>query len=348
MVSAKKTLYSGILLILIIAAMILSNALQNSSVKKNETPFYPKFTENFGKIILSRSDETVILSKEGDSWFAALGIEPEIKYAADSVKVISIVNKIAEMKRDIFVGTNKTNDAEYGLTGDSAFTVKIFNKQDMQIGDFVLGKKSENWRFNYFRQSGSDKIFLVGGGIGFAFKTDINEWRSKVLFAFKPENVTEITAEYPNEGSLSKEVFNIKKDGAKWILNEKFDANTDSIARFLKDIVELDAGSWDYTYSIPDEVSGLAKPSQKYSILQNDGKEYTLVVGNLDGDRPRYFVRADGDKQIAFIFRSQAQRLILSKERITNTNEQSEKIMQKMLEEYQARQQAAELGNMGR
>ena len=342
MISAKKTLYSGVLLLLIIAAMILSNTLQNSSVKKNEAPFYPKFTENFGKIIISKDDETVILSKEGDSWFAALGIEPEIKYAADSVKVISIVNKIAEMKRDIFVGTNKTNDAEYGLVGDSAFNVKIFNKQDMQIGDFVLGKKSENWRFNYFRQNGSDKIFLVGGGIGFAFKTDINEWRSKVLFAFKPEDITKITAEYPNE------VFSIKKDGAKWILNEKFDANTDSIVSFLKDIVELDAGGWDYTYSIPDEISGLANPSQKYKILQNDGKEYTLIVGKLDGERPRYFVRVNGDKQIAFLFRSQVQRLKLSKERITNTNEQSEKIMQKMLEEYQARQQAAESGSMGR
>jgi len=342
MISAKTTLYSGILLLLIVAAMILSNALQNSSAKKNETPFYPQFIENFGKIVLNRGDETVILSKEGDSWFAALGVAPEIKYAADSVKVANVVNKIAEMKRDIFVGTNKTSDAEYGLVGDSAFSVKIFNKQDMQIGDFVLGKKSENWRFNYFRQSGSDKIFLVGGGIGFAFKTDINEWRNKVLFTFKPEDITQITAEYPGE------VFSIKKDGERWILNEKFEANADSVVRFLKDIVELDAGNWDYTYSISDKISGLANPSQKYGILQNDGKKYTLIVGNIDGERPRYFVRANDDKQIAFLFRSQVQRLKLSKERITNTNEQSEKIMQKMLEEYQARQQAAESGSMGR
>jgi len=256
--------------------------------------------------------------------------------------VISIVNKIAEMKRDIFVGTNKTNDAEYGLVGDSAFSVKIFDGQDLQIGEFVLGKKSENWRFNYFRQSGSDRIFLVGGGIGFAFKTDINEWRNRALFAFKPEDVEKISAEYPNE------VFNIEKDGARWILNEKLEANADSVVGFLKDMVELDAGGWDYTYSIPEEVSGLANPSQKYEILQNDGKEYTLFVGNIDGERPRYFVRANGGEQTAFLFKSQVQRLKLSKERITNTNEQSEKIMQKMLEEYQARQQAAEAGSIGR
>ncbi|MDR0304028.1 MAG: DUF4340 domain-containing protein [Chitinispirillales bacterium] len=339
MITAKKTLYSGILLVLVIAAMILSNALQNSSVKKNEAPFYPRFAENFGKIILEKGNETVILSKEDNLWLAAFELNPKIKYSADSVKVISIVNKIAEMKRDVFVGTNKANDAEYGLTGDSAFIVKIFNKQNMQIGNFVLGKKSENWRFNYFRENNSDKIYLVGGGIGFAFKTDINEWRNKVLFEFKPENISEITAEYPDE------VFNIKKDDAKkWVLNGKFDANTDSIVKFLKDVTELDAGDWDYTYSIPDEISGLVNPSQKYTISQNDGKEYTLLVGNIDGDRPRYFVRANNGEQIAYIFKSQAQRLILSRERITNTNEQSEEIMKKMLEEYQAKQQVKQNG----
>jgi hypothetical protein len=338
MVSAKKTLYSGILLVLIVAAMLLSNALQNSSAKKKEAPFYPKFAQVFGKIILTKGDETVILSKENGLWLVALGRQPETKYRADSVKVISIVNKIAEMKRDVFVGTNKTNDAEYGLIGDSAFIAQIFNEQDMQIGEFVLGKKSENWRFNYFRENGSDKIYLVGGGIGFAFKTDINEWRNKILFEFKPDSITEITAEYPDE------IFSIKKDGANWILNEKLAANTDSIVKFLKDVVELDAGGWDYTYSVSDEISGLANPSQKYTISQNDGKKYTLLIGNIDGERPRYFVRVNDDKQIAYIFRSQAQYLKLNKERITNTNEQSEKILQKMLEEYEARQQAKQNG----
>lgn len=339
MVTAKKTLYSGVLLVLIIAAMILSHTLQNSTVKKSETPFYPKFLENFGKIILTKGEETVILSKENGLWLTALGSKPEIKYAADSVKVISIVTKIAEMKRDVFVGVNKENDSEYGLTGDSAFIVNIFDNQDKRIGDFILGKKSENWRFNYFRENGSDKIYLVGGGIGFAFKTDINEWRSKILFKFKPEDITEIAAQYQNG------IFNIKKDGEKWVLNEKYEANADSVIKFLKDIAELDAGSWDYTYSIPSEISGLGNPSQKYTISQNDGMEISLVIGNLDGERPRYFVRANDNEQIVFIFKSQAERLILNNEKLTNTNEQTEAILKKQLEEYEARQQARQNGN---
>jgi hypothetical protein len=344
MITVKSTLYSGILLILIIAAMVLSNALGNSKTKKKEAPFYPKFDQNFGKIILSKGyytqgSESVILSKEGDNlWFVAMEENPDLKYAADSVKIISIINKIAEMKRDVFVGTNKANDVEYGLAGDSVFAVKIFDKQNKLFGDFILGKKSENWRFNYFRENGSDKIYLVGGGIGFAFKTDINEWRNKALFQFDTDNIVQITAQYPQN-----QVFDVKKDGEKWILNEngivsKFDVNTDSIVKFLKDIVELDAGSWDYTYSISDEISGLGSPTQKYSILQNDGVIYTLLIGNIDGERPRYFVRVNGSEQIAYIFKSQAERLILTKERMTNTNEQSEEILKKMLEEYEARQ----------
>jgi hypothetical protein len=336
MITTKNVLYSAVALILVSLAMVLSHVLQNSSVKKNEAPFYPRFLENFGKIILAKNEETVILSKEGDLWLTALGSNPDTKYRADSVKIISIINKIAEMKRDVFVGTSKANDLEYGLTGDSAFTVKIFDKQNMQTGDFILGKKSENWRFNYFRENNSDKIYLVGGGIGFAFKTDINEWRYKKLFEFNPEKITEIAAEYPQE------VFSIKKDSVKWVLNEKYDANTDSIVKFLKDVSQLEAGDWDYSYFISSEISGLANPSQKYSILQEDGKIYSLIIGNIDGDRPRYFIKANNDNQIAYIFKSQAEFLKLNRERICNTNEQTEKIMQKMFEEYQARQQTDE------
>ena len=334
MLTAKKTLYSGVLLALIVAAMLLSHALQNSNVKKKEAPFYPQFTENFGKIIISKADETVILSREDNYWLAAIGQNLEIKYSADSVKIISILTKISEMKRDVFIGANKEYDEKYGLIGDSAFYVQIFDRENNQIGDFILGKRSENWRFNYFREKNSDKIYLVGGGIGFAFKTDIDEWRNRSLLQIKPEDIAGFDAQYSN--GL---IFNIKKDGEKWMLDEKYEVNPDSVMGFLKDIAEIDAGSWDYTYSISDEVSGLNNPTQSYVIWQNDGVLHTLLVGNPDSDRPRYFVRANGDPQIAFVFRSQAERLILNKERLTNNNEQTAEIQRKQLEEFEARQQ---------
>ena len=316
MIIEKKIYYSGILLILIIAAMLLSHLLQNSKEKRSHAPFYPNFVRDFEELTLTKADESVTLLKRDGKWLVSGGT---IAYEADSVKIISLITKIQEMKGDIFVGKSRNNDLEYGLAGDSAFFVQA------KDAEFTLGKRSENWRHNYFRRNNDDNIYLVGGGIGFAFKTDINEWRSKILFDFNPDDINDI---------VSGE-FRLTKEDGKWILNESLEANPDSVAKFLKDISELDAGNWDYTYSIPDEVSGLNNPTQKIVLNQ----EYSLIIGNIDGERPRYFVRVNDGEQIVYIFKSQAERLILTHERLTNTNEQSAEIMRTLIEEFQSRQQ---------
>jgi hypothetical protein len=301
----KKVFYSGIILVLIVAMILVSSFLENSKEKKRFAAFYPQFEQQVGKIVLTQNEMTAILTKENGLWFVSNGINPEIKYPADSVKVLSVVNKIAEMKKDNYVGANKENFAQYGFEDDSTFFVQIFDSRHNKIGDFFLGKKSENWRFNYFRKVGDNAVYLVGGGIGYAFKSDVNEWRIRKLFNFNPENITQITAQYDGQNII------ILKDSTAWIFSDSTSVNSDEVTNLIKEFAELDAGDWDYSYSISDEISGLDNPSAQYTLTLKDGQKHSLIVGNMDGERPRFFVKYDDNPQIAFVFRSVISRLKL-------------------------------------
>jgi len=301
---AKKVIYSGIILLLIIAAMFVANFLENSKEKRTFAPFFPRFAEQAGKIVLTQGENSVILSQQGGLWFVAFTEVPELQYPADSVKVLSVIQKIAEMRQDNFVSKNSDNLATYGLVGDSVYSVQIFNREGNQTGDFLLGRRSENWRFNYFKLAGASEVFMVGGGIGYAFNSDINEWRQRRVFDFNPSEIIEIIA--TEDGSTNS----VSKDSTgTWAFANGTLANADTIASYINEFVTLSVNDWDYTYSIPDKISGLGEPSAHYTLISKDGTKITLAVGNIDGDRPRFFVRYNDNPQIAFVLRSQILRL---------------------------------------
>lgn len=301
---AKKVIYSGIILLLIIAAMFTANFLENSKEKKSFASFFPRFAENAGKVVLTQGENSVTLSLQEGRWFVNFTEVPELQYPADSVKVLSIIQKIAEMKQDNFVSKNSDNLATYGLTGDSVYSVQIFNRENNQTGDFLLGKRSENWRFNYFKLAGTSEVFMVGGGVGYAFNSDINEWRQRRIFDFNPAEIVEIIA--TEDGSTNS----VSKDSAGvWTFANGDKADSDTIASYIGEFLSLSINDWDYTYSTPDEISELEEPALNYTLISKDGTKFKLAVGNIDGDRPRYFVRYNDNPQVSFILRSQILRL---------------------------------------
>jgi len=301
---AKKVIYSGAILLLIIAAMFVSSFLENSKEKKTFAPFFPRFAENAGKIVLTQGDNSVILSEMDGLWFVAWSVLPDLLYPADSVKVLSVIQKIAEMRQDNFVGRNRDNFALYGLEGDSVFSVQIYDRDERKVGDFLLGKRSDNWRFNHFRLANSNDVYLVGGGIGYAFKAEVNEWRNRRIFNFNPNDIVEVIAEQDGVTSSAQ-----KNPDGTWTFADGSPANSDAIASYIGEFFDLNAGDWDYSYSIPDEISGLANPAARHTLVSSDGSKIMLDIGSPDGDRPRFFVRYNNNPQIAFVFRSQVLRL---------------------------------------
>ena len=303
---AKKVIYSGAVLLLIVFAMLIAHFLENSRERRTFAPFFPRFAEQAGKIVLTQRDVSVVLSLRDGRWFVAFKDFPELQYPADSVKVLSVIEKIADMRQDNFVGRNTNNFAHYGLVGDSVYSVQIYDRAGKQVGDFLLGRRAENWRFNHFRLANSNDVFLVGGGIGFAFSSDINEWRDRRLFSFDPLQLTEIITHIDGITSIAK------LSGDNWTFADGSEINPEIIGNYIRGILTLSAGDWDYSYSIPDEVSGLRNPSTIHTLVFADGSKITLAIGNQDGELPRFFARVNDNPQIAFVQRSPILRLRLN------------------------------------
>jgi hypothetical protein len=304
----KKVCFSGAILVLVAAAMFLSSFLADSQEKKRQIPFFPHFAQNAGRIVLTQGGITTILTRENGSWFVSIAENPDILYPADSVKVMSIVEKIAEMIPDNFVGSNREHFAQFGFESDSTYFVQIYDFHGMQVGDFILGSRAENWRLNFFRRIGDNNVFLVGGGISFAFNIDPSEWRIRKLFDFDPNDIAQISARYTDQDYTL-----VKNSQGFWVFAADSTApNPQNVVAMISEFMQLTVGDWDYSYMISDQMAGLDNPSAEYAITLTNGTVFTLAVGIQDGERPRFFARYNNSPQIAYIFRSPILRLRLN------------------------------------
>jgi hypothetical protein len=303
----KKVLFSGAILALVAGAMLLSSFLANTQEKRRLIPFFPHFAQNAGRIVLTQGGQTAILTRQNGAWFVSIGQRPDNLYPADSVKVMSIITKIAEMTPDNFVGSNQENFAQFGFENDSTYFVQIYDVHGMLVGDFILGNRAENWRLNFFRRIGDNNVFLVSGGIGFAFNVDPNEWRIRRIFDFNPSDIVQISARHTDQNYTL-----VLNEEENWIFAaDSSIANQQDVVNMIGEFMQLTANDWDYSYMISDQMAGLNNPSAEYTFTLKDGTVHTLAVGNIDGERPRFFVRYNNSPQIAFILRSPILRLRL-------------------------------------
>ena len=304
----KKVCFSAVVLAFVAGAMLLSSFLANTQEKRRNTPFFPHFGQNAGRIVVNQGQGGLIFSRQNGEWFVAISQRPEQLYPADSVKIMGLVERIAAMTPDNFVGSNQEFLAQYGFESDSAYFIQIHDFHGQQVGNFILGARAENWRLNFFRRRGDNNVFLVGGGLGYALNIDPNEWRIRRIFNFAPNEIVKIAARYTDQDYTL-----VKDEEDKWVFADKKTAPEEgSVVRMIEEFMQLTAADWDYSYSISDREAGLDNPSAKYTLTLRDGREFTLEVGERDGERPRFFVRYNDSPQIAFIFRSQILRLRLN------------------------------------
>lgn len=315
MLTVKKIQWSGIVLLLIILGMSLSSVLEKQRKKKSEGVFYPGYSmETAYKITISRGDSTIVLTYAQDSlWYVSLTDTSDI-YLADSIKVLSIVEKIAEMNRNTFVGTNRANDENYGLADNSAYTVTLQDANGNTQGSFILGKQGENWRHNYFRDMDSDNTYLVGGGIGYVFKVTVDDWRNRTVMRFNPRDVEKIELRFTDDRYDLSRI-----DDTSWNIHESsgkiLPARTAEISEFLKTLSDLNVGGWAYE-TLSTEQCGFDQPTHEYLIHFKDGEVRSLKIGALESERPRYYAMVDENPEVLYLYKSTVELMVPNRENL--------------------------------
>ncbi len=182
----------------------------NSSVQSWDMDFAVQNVEAVGKIFIAdRSGKTakLTLGKDGvwmynDSWEAR---QTAVKTLLETIKRVQVQVIPPKASEEHII---KSLAAE-GLK------VEIYDKNDQKIKCYYVGGVTFDERGTYMIMEGSEQPYIVHlphftGQIRVRYLLGDDEWRSRSVFAARPEDIQSISIEYPQKKNQS---FRLEKTG---------------------------------------------------------------------------------------------------------------------------------------
>jgi hypothetical protein len=302
MVTQKKVVSLGSILILLIAGIFLSNFISENSSKRATGKMFPDLSiSDVAKIEILEKGSGVVVTEESGKWLVERSSNDEnfIGYTADTVKVNSLLEKLTLISRDLILSKGGgATDETYDVTDEKGIVVKAINSDGLTLAQFTIGKKEKNWRNSAIKKVGDDNIYSVGGSIRFAFKSKLEDWRDRVIFNVPQEKIVSVSA-IDSAGtaySLAKDSTGIWSMSLPVVL----DIEAAKMESYLKNIAFLTVSSWAETNVVEDK--GFENPYTTVEFKLDDGKEYKLTVGKKDGERNRYFAKSSISDDIYILY----------------------------------------------
>lgn len=314
----KKVIISGSVLILLVGATILSENLKSKGVKMASGLFYPEYNSlDIEKVIVGDSANGVILVK-GDEWRVTPRGSSN-KFFADSVKVLTLLDKIGLMKKDQLVSENRSNQSSLGVTAERGISVSYTDESKLE-STFYIGNKGRNYRYSHVREKGSDRVYLVSGSIRFAFKTEVNDWRDRTIYSHSADSIAKISIvdkiEITRVNDVVGDYWMVKQDGV-----EKR-ANPQIMSSYLKSISSYVCNDW-ADNSIPETHWRGNNGGASVTITLLDGSSETITVGRPDeSGRNRFYVKNSAREDLFYVVGSGAQIPFMTFEYLTYVPEE--------------------------
>ena len=197
------------------------------SITKNINPVkIVSLKDDITRINIVRPDETIDLTKDGDTWIV------NDKYRAKESSCDDFISEFSAVK--ILNTVTKTDNedvlAKYNLDSENVYTVTVYNGEKL-LRTFYVGKTSSTNAQSYMRIDGAKDVYLVSGSIQRDLEVSVDDVRSKLLFDFDKNDINTIAVEL--------------EDGRSWALSRSADGTTWSISG--ADGIEIDgekASSW--------------------------------------------------------------------------------------------------------
>lgn len=172
---------------------------------------------------------TNVIEKQNDNkyWKLYDKNNPSITFVARQKDVDFVLKSIDELKPEEFTSMDTTNRNRYWSSDTTGSRTRLYDKKGKIIADFFVGRTQFRQGFSgrdqnssdvvtYVRRADDDKIFAVSGFLN-SFNKDLDGWKEKILWTFKPEEVVEINYTHPNK---DYQFAIIKKDN-QWFMDEK-------------------------------------------------------------------------------------------------------------------------------
>lgn len=193
----RNWLYFGILVILAVIAYFTLIRDNEGSYNKKDTAFAVEDTTAIGKILLTNlKGDSILLEQNNGSWTMNKDYRPR----PDAIH--NLLNTMVQLEVKMPVAKSMHNTVIKKIAGKRTH-VEIFNSKGEKTKGFYIGDNTDQLNGTFMLMENSDHAFVVNipGFAGFAatvFFTDETDWKSKNIFAYKPDNINQIDITYSN------------------------------------------------------------------------------------------------------------------------------------------------------
>ena len=283
----NRTLFYYLLALIILSVLtyfVLRKSFKKSTLKTEETSFSVKDTASVYKIFYAdkKGKKILLERKEINQWVVnekQLAQKDLIDMTLQTLHNLSIKSPSVKAARDNAIRELATKGIK----------VEIYEK-DKEPKIFFVGETTPDELSTYMLMEGSENPYLVhlpGWDINlrFRFFMDEWEWRSRLLFHVKPENLKNLTVRYPRKDSGN---FTITKVGNIFKLEGENNSNEEKIKNYLSMYGSIYMESFIKTKEKPLLKDSLLQNLPDCSIQLTDDTEITteidiyLISGNPD------------------------------------------------------------------
>lgn len=168
----------------------------NSLFGEQEAGFTVKDTSAIQKIFLAQQDgSSISLEKTPDGWMV------NDKYKSSTRMIQTLLETLHAQFAAYPVPENAHNNVVKALTG-SAVKVELFDKKGKEIKTFFVGGQATGKKGTYMLMKGATRPYVVQvpvyeGYLTPRYSVDLKEWRNRIIFDLKPEQIKSFKVEYP-------------------------------------------------------------------------------------------------------------------------------------------------------
>jgi hypothetical protein len=269
--------------------------------------------EQVSRVVVRTPRGESTLRREGQAWV----VEEYGDFPADADALEEAVTALRELELGDVVSENREKQATFQVdqSGVEVLIYGMAGDDDLQA-HFFLGKPGHDYRSIYFRKADSDLVYLVDQQLRGRFDRGARTWRNRRPFSFAPE---EVAAMRLAAGESGEELSLKLDDQGGWVLagDEELPADKAKVELVARSFAQLAADDFPEDQDADLAAYGLDAPLWTYSADLLDGSTRTLLVGSVEVDENRYYVKRE-DSPIVYI---------LSKFRIRNLSKTREEIL---------------------
>lgn len=274
----RNWLYFGILVILAVIAYFTLIRDNEGSYSKKDTAFAVEDTTAIGKILLTNlKGDSILLEQNNGSWTMNKDYRPR----PDAIH--NLLNTMVQLEVKMPVAKSMHNTVVKKIAGKRTH-VEIFNSKGEKTKGFYIGDNTDQLNGTFMLMENSDHAFVVNirGFAGFAatvFFTDETDWKSKNIFAYKPDAINQIDITYNNLRDSSFSIVRKADNTFELIGNNTINKplNPEIVSYYLKQFGMLNA---EYFILEPEKRDSLlaTTPACIMSVTDNNKITTTLKI----------------------------------------------------------------------